>query len=90
MHWVRIIVCNATFINVSVISWREVFLWRKPDAEFSGERLQTQVADKRYRTNMLSYNNYVYTRLSRILELLVLYQLLVQVEFVVNLVYDIP
>ena len=28
---VKVMVCNATFNNISVISWQSVLLWRKPE-----------------------------------------------------------
>ena len=48
-HMVRVMVFNATFNNISVISWRSVFFfwWRKPDYPEKTTDL-SQVTDKLY------------------------------------------
>jgi hypothetical protein len=48
MHqWIGVMVFNATFNNISVISWWSFFLWRKPEYPEKTTNLP-QVADKRY------------------------------------------
>ena len=42
---VRVMVFNATFNNISVISWRSVLLWRKPEIPID----LPQVTDKLYK-----------------------------------------
>ena len=42
---VRVMVFNATFNNISVISWRSVLLWRKPEQPID----LPQVTDKLYK-----------------------------------------
>ena len=42
---VRVLVFNATFSNISVISWRSVLLWRKPEKPID----LPQVSDKLYK-----------------------------------------
>ena len=45
MIWVRVMVFNATFSNISVISWRSVYMWWKPEYQEKAAGLY-QVTDK--------------------------------------------
>jgi len=45
--WVRVMVFNATFNNISLRSWKSVFLWRKPEYRKETTDLP-QVTDKLY------------------------------------------
>jgi hypothetical protein len=52
---VRVMVFNATFNNISVLSWRSVFWWRKPEYPEKTTDL-SQVTDKEKHRHVAEIN----------------------------------
>ena len=56
LYWVSVMVFNATFNNISVISWWSFYWWRKPEYQEKTTDLQ-QVTDKLYHESCIKYTS---------------------------------